>query len=562
MKKLLWPVALMLCLAGCTQNEESKSSDSPVRFQSVLKERIITRAGNSTFKNGEQIGVYMYKEDARTAGNSVKYVVRNGNLVCPIYDQAYRFPVDNSAVLFKAYAPYDETVSDSYKIDLKADDEGKKDLLFAQSKEYRYKDQETVKLSFQHILSKVVLNIKSSKVDLSSLQVNLTDMPYKADFSLNEGQLNVAGDKSVLNSKNIASKVEFLLFPGEVSSDAKLIFRTVEGYWQEIKFPLTKMEPNTEYDFNVSLYKQTVEIGNVSITDWKKGEVGNADLEVSLNSIDPTKADPRPAPAHYNGKSLKWSDEFNAIKGSAPNPEIWTFEKGFTRNEELQWYQEDNAKCDGLGNMVIEGRVERVKNPNYTGEGKWKTKREYAEYTSSSIITEDKYEFQYGTLVVRAKIPTDRGAWPAIWTLGTNYIWPSCGEVDVLEYYLIGGTPSILANTVYGNNTPWQGTWNSKSKPLSYFVSKDPDWTSKYHIWRMDWDENFIRLYLDDELMNETNLANTINGKNVRGEGEGKNAFHQPQYILLNLALGKNGGTPDNSKFPLKYYIDYVRVYQ
>ncbi|MCA9261434.1 MAG: hypothetical protein KDA61_19595, partial [Planctomycetales bacterium] len=34
---------------------------------------------------------------------------------------------------------------------------------------------------------------------------------------------------------------------------------------------------------------------------------------------------------------LVWSDEFS--EEGPPNPENWTYEQGFVRNEELQWYQ-------------------------------------------------------------------------------------------------------------------------------------------------------------------------------------------------------------------------------
>ena len=75
----------------------------------------------------------------------------------------------------------------------------------------------------------------------------------------------------------------------------------------------------------------------------------------------------------------------------------------------------------------------------------------------------------------------------------------------------------------------------------------------------MDWDEEAIRLYLDDELLNETLLSETINGS----LGNHKNPFRQPHYILLNLAIGgRHGGTLDVDVFPLNYEVDYVRVYQ
>ena len=92
----------------------------------------------------------------------------------------------------------------------------------------------------------------------------------------------------------------------------------------------------------------------------------------------------------------------------------WTSESGFVRNEELQWYQSENAFQDG-GLLVIEGRTEDRPNPNYeAGSTNWRTSREAIEYTSASVTTQDRFSFQYGTLVVRAKVTNFTGTWPAI----------------------------------------------------------------------------------------------------------------------------------------------------
>lgn len=283
-------------------------------------------------------------------------------------------------------------------------------------------------------------------------------------------------------------------------------------------------------------------------------------FSIAQNPYKPVKGEPA---ATFEGKKLVWHDEFNGRKGAMPDKDKWSFEEGFVRNEELQWYCSQNAHTDGKGNMVIEGKVEEVKNHRYQpGSSEWRLNRESAHFTSSCIHTNGKYEFKYGTMVVRAKIPTAMGAWPAIWTLGTKYEWPLNGEVDQLEYYIKYGKPSILANTAWGGKKRYDPIWNSTVIPFINFTDKDPNWADKYHVWRMDWDEKSIKLYLDGELLNYTDLSKTVNMRSNGLEGEGENAFHHSQYILLNLAIGGNGGTPDKSKFPLKYYIDYVRIYQ
>lgn len=174
---------------------------------------------------------------------------------------------------------------------------------------------------------------------------------------------------------------------------------------------------------------------------------------------------------------LVWSDEFET--DGRPSTD-WTFERGFKRNQELQWYQSQN------------------------------------------------------------------------------------GEIDMMEYYIKDGVPSILANACWGSTERWKAVWDSVVMPFTHFTEKDSDWADKFHIWRMDWDKDFIRLYLDDELLNEIDLSKAVNGGYG---GNHENPFSNTipgfkHYILLNLALGSNGGEPDCSQFPLHYYIDYVRVYQ
>ena len=120
-----------------------------------------------------------------------------------------------------------------------------------------------------------------------------------------------------------------------------------------------------------------------------------------------------------------------------------------------------------------------------------------------------------------------------------------------MEYYRINGVPHILANAAWGNDYN-QAMWNSKKIPFSHFTEKDPQWADKFHTWRMDWNPQYMRIYLDDELLNDIPMSQTVNGN----AGKGINPFTRPQYLLLNLALGgDNGGEIDDAAFlPKNYY--------
>ena len=247
---------------------------------------------------------------------------------------------------------------------------------------------------------------------------------------------------------------------------------------------------------------------------------------------------------------LVWSDEFNGT--GVLNENDWNFEYGFKRNRELQWYQRDNAFQED-GNLVIEARRDTFPNPWYDPTSTdWKKSREFVNYTSSSVSTRQKHFWQYGRFEVRAKITNLKGTWPAIWTLGTSCEWPSSGEVDIMENY----QNKILANYAWGTDTRWKAKWDGASKLVSSF---GPDWVDSYHTWTLDWDKNRMSIYVDDIFLNDVDLNTTFNGS---AKCPGQNPFRQPHYIILNLAIGSNGGDPSDTEFPNRYLVDYVRIYQ
>ena len=250
-----------------------------------------------------------------------------------------------------------------------------------------------------------------------------------------------------------------------------------------------------------------------------------------------------------DGYTLVWADEFN--KEGKPDSSNWRYETGLVRNEEFQWYQEENAHCKN-GILVIEARRETKPNPGYVAnENNWKKKRQSIDYTSSSINTSGKHSWQYGRFVMRGKIDISAGLWPAWWTLGTEGHWPANGEIDIMEYY----RGKLLANIACAGADK-KAKWFSKTFPVDSMGGKQ--WASKFHTWRMDWDENAIALYVDDMLLNRVALRDLVNE-----DGTNINSFKQPHYMLLNLAIGgMNGGDPAATKFPNWFEVDYVRVYQ
>ena len=257
------------------------------------------------------------------------------------------------------------------------------------------------------------------------------------------------------------------------------------------------------------------------------------------------------------GWKLVWSDEFDYYEGP-PDPKKWGYEAGFVRNGELQYYTEgrsENARVE-KGTLIIEARKEHFANPKYeaNAKGDWNKSKQFAEYTSASLTTEKTVSWTYGRIEVKAKIPTGKGTWPAIWMLGTNIHekgvgWPKCGEIDILEN--VGFDPDGIHTTVHtGAYNHVQHTAKGHREEL-----KKP--YDDFHVYAIEWTKKAIDFFLDDK-------------KIFSFENDGKgNAdtwpYDKPEFLILNFAIGGGWGGAkgvDDTIFPQKYYIKYVRVYQ
>ena len=260
----------------------------------------------------------------------------------------------------------------------------------------------------------------------------------------------------------------------------------------------------------------------------------------------------QPSTTTQDKYQLVWADEFD--EPGRPNPKNWTFEHGFVRNKELQWYQPENAWVED-GKLIIEGRkIKKRKNPKFKkGSKDWKSKWRWVKYTSASVTTRGRHNWKYGRFEVKAKITAELGLWPAIWFIGLDGDWPDRGEIDLMEF----NRGNIMANACWGSDKKDKPTWDFKKTPLSSF--KDPKWDDKFHLWVMEWDHDLIKLSVDGRVLNTIDVRKALN----RGNRAPKFPFRQPHYLLINLALGGNsGGSVAKTNFPSRYEIDYVRVYQ
>ncbi len=236
------------------------------------------------------------------------------------------------------------------------------------------------------------------------------------------------------------------------------------------------------------------------------------------------------------GKKLIWSDEFG-ING-LPDAAKWNYDTGGNGfgNNEAQFYTEkrpENARVEN-GKLVIEARKEDF---------------EKNKYTSARLLTKGKFSFQYGTVEVRAKLPEGRGTWPAIWMMSERMQkWPDDGELDIMEH--VGYHPGYIHASVHTRDyNHIIGTQKTDTVSVN-------DASRRFHVYKAEWTPEKIEVFVDGRKF----FTYQNKEKNY-----GAWPFDQPYFLILNLAVGGFWGGKegiDDTVFPQKFEIDYVRVYQ
>lgn len=232
-----------------------------------------------------------------------------------------------------------------------------------------------------------------------------------------------------------------------------------------------------------------------------------------------------------------WVDEFNYA--GAPSPEKWGYDIGGDGwgNNELQYYTNStNNAVVGNGILTITARKESLNG---------------REYTSARLISKNKGDFLYGRFEIKAKLPTGKGTWPAIWMLPTDWAygaWPKSGEIDIMEH--VGYDQDKIHQSVHTESFNHSiGTQKTATKVV-------PGVSTDFHVYRLDWTPYSIRGYLDG-----VQMFQFIND----GKGYASWPFDKRFHILLNIAFGGNWGGAqgiDPNVLPQQMEVDYVRVYK
>jgi beta-glucanase (GH16 family) len=257
----------------------------------------------------------------------------------------------------------------------------------------------------------------------------------------------------------------------------------------------------------------------------------------TLNCAAPT--------ASQTSWQLVWSDEFNYT--GLPESSKWSYDVGGHGwgNKELQNYtdrRKENARVEN-GVLIVEARRDGS---------------ETQPYTSARLVSKGKGDWTYGRFEIRAKLPSGRGTWPAIWMLpsqrsyGAGY-WPDNGEIDIMEH--VGHDPDVIHGSAHTK------AYHHSIKTEKTGKTKVESARSGFNVYAVEWTPDEIRW-----LVNDRQYFSFTNERLSNPAADYKQwPFDKPFHLLVNLAVGGNWGGAegiDDSIWPQRMEVDYVRVYQ
>ena len=235
--------------------------------------------------------------------------------------------------------------------------------------------------------------------------------------------------------------------------------------------------------------------------------------------------------------TVSWADEFDYV--GLPETSKWDYDLGGSGwgNNEKQFYTNSLSNASVAdGKLTITAKKESMNG---------------MAYTSTRLVSRNKLDALYGRFEIKAKLPSGRGTWPAIWMLPTDRMygdWPKSGEIDIMEH--VGYDQNTVHFTTHTEAYYFKINTQKTSKKLI------PDASTAFHTYRVDWTPYAVRGYFDNvqvfEFVNE-------------GTGYKVWPFDKRFHLLLNIAVGGDWGGAqgiDDTIFPQKLEIDYVKYFK
>lgn len=257
---------------------------------------------------------------------------------------------------------------------------------------------------------------------------------------------------------------------------------------------------------------------------------------------------------------LVWEDDFSSVDIST---EKWTHEiscdPGRDRNE-AQYYTHAyaNTKIKD-GNLLMIAREEWNNSSNFAFDA---FDEHILPVSSAHLTTKHKFQFTYGRVCMKAKMPGGRGLWPQLTLLPEDPTHDTTAEIKVLEFMSISrkkySNNMLKSGLMYGGKYPHVA--RAKNKVLMV-----PEEHPAFHFneYCVDWRHDRITWTLNGKRYGEhTQWHQTVDDENVI---EKPAPFDEPFYLSLKVATGVNWVSKMSrgaTSLPSAMEVESVKVWQ
>ena len=274
---------------------------------------------------------------------------------------------------------------------------------------------------------------------------------------------------------------------------------------------------------------------------WVAAAVAIVAVIATVVVLQPSSPAPLESMPSHDGLTLQWHDEFDGRQWQMPEPGKWDYDLGGGGwgNSEQQTYTDAraNSRLDGNGNLEIAAL------------------RNSDGLTSARLVTRGKFEFTYGLLEARIRVPVGPGIHPAFWLLGANIDsvgYPKSGEIDIVETV---GMHNKVYNVIHGPWLPDAPITFDNRWSQSHDMTQPRDLAADYAIYSVFREPGRIVIGLDGNVLAEFTEDEMPEGAEW--------VFDAPMYVLLNVAVGGEwpGPVTADTEFPSIMSVDWIRYY-
>lgn len=284
-KTLLFGFALGLILSGCNKDEDlNNAGTNGVSFTSYM---IGSRATDTAWEPNDEIGVYMQNAGSEGYANvNVKYANSETDNDKFTSESPIIYSGGTGTVNFMAVYPYNENITDgSYTFTLADGDLSKNDIMYASAPSIA-SGVTNVDLTFQHKLSKIILQLRDDQNNaVTGATVRIDNQCVNGVLNVADGVVSVAADAAYTSELTFAEgengQYEVIVIPDEGREGRSIVITTKEEKTYRCPVGNIAFGNSQKYTFPVSLQAPAssggetiinLEMGSLNIDDWKDGK--------------------------------------------------------------------------------------------------------------------------------------------------------------------------------------------------------------------------------------------------------------------------------------------------